>query len=158
MECNQIPPVELWGEDQAKREVYRRHLRSCLACKRRVFAGAPDELLFDFKEEPLAEEFWTGFWDSLEKKLPDRQTDRPSRRNPYRFARWAAVFAAALLIALFSRNLPRDAPQQKVTRQSLKREELPLIEDVKNPNAKYYIIQSGEKENIIMVYDPDMEL
>lgn len=160
MECSQIPPAILWGEDPEKREVYRRHLRSCLACRRRVLAQAPDELLFELQSSTLPQEFWTGFWESLEKKLHEREVIAPAASS-YRFIRWAAVLAVALLVALFSQTLPQSSPivqKSGVLLQQANAEEYPIIEDVQNPKATYYIIQAGANEKIIMLYDPDMEL
>ncbi len=115
MECSQIPTADRWDEQPELREEYRRHLRSCLACRRRAFGQAPDALLFELRDSTLPEGFWTGFWESLEKKLPDSRAVEPYPASPFphhasRVFRWAAVAALAALLALASRNIPQNTP------------------------------------------------
>jgi hypothetical protein len=159
MQCSQIPTADRWDEQPDLREDYRRHLRSCLACRRRTFAQAPDALLFELRDSSLPEGFWTGFWESLEKKLPDSRVTEPVGSS-YRIFRWAAVAALAAFLAVTSRNIPRNTPLVPVSQihPLLNRVEYPVVEDVQSPKATYYIFQSDPNQKIIMVYDPDMEL
>lgn len=159
MECSQIPTADRWDDQPDLREEYRRHLRSCLACRRRAFAQAPDALLYELRDLTLPEGFWTGFWESLDKKLPDSRAVEPVRSS-YRILRWAAVAALAAFLAVASRNIPPSHPLAPASqiRPPLSRVEYPLVEDVQSPKATYYIFQSDLNQKIIMVYDPDIEL
>ena len=54
MECSRIPAADKWDELPPQQlEQCRLHVRSCGACRRRVLAEAPEQLLFDLG--PLAE-------------------------------------------------------------------------------------------------------
>lgn len=159
MDCSQIPTADRWDENPDQREEYRRHLRSCLACRRRAFAQAPDALLFELQDSTLPEGFWTGFWESLEKKLPEPAAPEPARLS-YRLFRWAAVAVFGAFLAVASRNIPGNTSMTSASdfHPPVTRVEYPVIEDVQNPKATYFIFQSEPNQKIIMVYDPDMEL
>lgn len=163
MECSRIPAANLWGElAQPQLDEICRHLRSCLACQRRAFAQAPDQLLFLLREEEMPSDFWSGFWESLEKKLPDREP-QPSALGFAPVLRWAAVFVIGVFLVSFSRTLPKQtenpARQNPVVEQSIASEaEFPIIEASQDSKAKYYIIQSPGNAKIVMMYDPDLQL
>lgn len=153
MLCNQLPPHERW-EDASESQLreYRAHLRSCLACRRRIFSEAPDELLFELSDDSLPDDFWIGFWPSLQPRL----SRKPQRVSAIRVIRWAAVFVLALILAVYSgrhSTVPQPAkPLPAVTH------EYPLIEDVQNPDATYYIFQSDGGQKIVLFFDPKAEL
>jgi hypothetical protein len=175
MECRHIPAAEIWDSfsDQQIRE-FRNHLRSCLACRRRILASAPDLLLDELQSEPMPEEFWLGFWDSLERRLPDRAPRERNRLPLMPVARWAAVCAVTALLVLFSQHLsespssPRGGRSARPTTSYSSPSSLvpqpdsssayPLIEEVQNPKATYYIIQAANDQKIVMMFDPDMDL
>jgi len=163
MECNLIPAPEIWDQLEAEQlKRCRLHIQYCPACRARLLKEAPDQLLFDIQIEPLPEDFWLGFWNSVDQKR--RVVERTS---PYHPIRWAAVFILGLLILFYGRPL-RDEGGADVSAQisragspQLQRTDLPsypVIENLGNPDARYYIFQSGEQEKIVMVFDPDMEL
>jgi hypothetical protein len=165
MECNQIPASEQWNEASAKQiQEYRNHLKFCLACRRRVFNESPEQLLFELKGEPMPDDFWIGFWDSIDNKLtPDRQRYHLPLLP---VARWAAVLIVALLLALYQNHLP-ESPSYEITRGgsqirpfdlSTQASHYPLIEEVQDPGSTYYIFESAADEKIVMIYDPDIEL
>jgi hypothetical protein len=163
MECSRIPAASLWGElPEAQLDEICRHLKSCLACQRRAFAQAPDQLLFLLREEEMPTDFWSGFWESLEKKLPHREPQQPVL-GIARVLRWAAVFVIGVFLISFSRTLPKQtenasrrnpAVEQSIVSES----EFPIIEATQDSKAKYYIIQSPGNEKIVMMYDPDLQL
>jgi len=166
MECKRIPAPEIW--DQAEPEqlrTYRLHIQYCRACRARVLKEAPDLLLFDLQTNPLPEDFWLGFWSSVAKKR------RVEKRHsfPYHPIRWAAVFLIGFLILLYGRDLRETGSGADLSSTKISRvgspipgqsevPSYPVIEDIGNPDARYYIFQSGEQEKIVMVFDPDMEL
>jgi hypothetical protein len=150
MECEHLPTPQNW--DRATREeltAYRIHVRFCASCRARVLKEAPDQLLFDLQEEPLPQDFWLGFWNSVDRKRGNTHTVTTT----YRAFRWAAVFLFGALIFLYGQNLHEVAPVRQVERESY-----PVIESLQNPEARYYIFQSGNRQKIVMVFDPDMEL
>jgi hypothetical protein len=164
MECNRIPSPETW--DQLEPELlrsYRLHIQYCAACRARVLKEAPDQLLFDIQIESQPEDFWLGFWPSVDQKR------RIVKRNfPYQPIRWVAVFVIGLLILFYGQPLREEGAAvissaqisraaHLVTEQS-ELPSFPVIENLENPDARYYIFQSGEQEKIVMVFDPDMEL
>lgn len=160
MKCNQIPQDTRW-EDLSPRQLqaHRAHLESCDACRQRISSEAPEQLLFELQNPELPEDFWLGFWDSLEKKL------EPSVEIPVPFfmpiVRWAAVFVVILILALYSRRIDEPIPANTATavpRLAPDSSGYPLIEDVQNPKVRYYIFQPKGNENIVMMFDPDMEL
>lgn len=160
MKCNEIPSGTEWENLTSRQlELYRGHLESCPACRKRVFSQAPEQLLFELQDPELPEEFWFGFWDSLEKKLePDTL---PSVSIYFRYARWAAVFVVVLILSLYSRGIqePQPAPYTLATsKQTVDLSGYPLVEEVQNPKVRYYIFQPKGNENIVMMFDPDMEL
>jgi hypothetical protein len=166
MECNRIPAPELWDQLEPKElESYRLHIQYCAGCRARVLNQAPDQLLYDIQIEPLPDDFWLGFWDSVNQK----RWIRWSRPSAIRASlRKAAVFIIGLLILLYGRPIREESGAIVASAQisraanlaSQKRDlpSLPVIENLENPDARYYIFQSGEQEKIVMVFDPDMEL
>ncbi len=69
MECERLPAPRTW--DQATPEDlknYRLHVRYCGSCRARVLSEAPDQLLFDLQCDPLPQDFWLGFWNSVHQK------------------------------------------------------------------------------------------
>lgn len=122
----------------------------------------PEELLFELNDSSLPEDFWIGFWDSLEKKLP---YERPAKRGlVYPITRWAAVFIVACLLVLFHKDLS-ESPSSKRGELNARpfilqagTSNYPIIDDLQNPRATYYIFQPSEDENIVMMFDPDLEL
>jgi hypothetical protein len=160
MDCNQIPTGCDW-EDLSPDQLlaYRIHLKSCGHCKSRVISEAPEQLLFDLEDPHLPEDFWLGFWDSLEKKLSPAEEQNPPLIFPV--VRWAAVFVFVLLLSFYSRTLREpesDGIKTVISKQPAEPSQYPLIEEVQNPNARYYIFQPEGNENIVMMFDPDMEL
>ncbi len=165
MECNRLPAPKIW--DQLEPEALktcRNHIQYCQACRVRVLKEAPDQLLFDLQNDPLPEDFWLGFWNSVDQK---RRVVRPAL--PYPPIRWAAVFLIGILMLLYGQPLRDDggagvssAQISRAANPRFKRSEVagfyPVIEHIENPDARYYIFQSGEQEKIVMVFDPDMEL
>jgi hypothetical protein len=163
MECNRIPSPEIWDQlEPEELKSYRTHIQYCAACRARVLKEAPDQLLFDIQIEPLPDGFWLGFWGSLNQK---RRLAQPSSHAPIR---WAAVFVIGLLILFYGRPLREEGGTVVASAQISRRANLimqknesfslPVIENLENPDARYYIFQSGEQEKIVMVFDPDMEL
>ena len=165
MECSRIPTPKIW--DQLEPEALKKcrlHVQFCQACRARVFREAPDQLLFDLQTEPLPEDFWLGFWHSVKQK---RSLVDPVL--PFHPIRWAAVFLVGFLLLLYGQPLREDggtgvssAQISRVANPRSKHTEVtgsyPVIEYIDNPEARYYIFQSGEQEKIVMVFDPDMEL
>jgi len=164
MDCNELPSPQSWDfEPRSKVAEYRKHLQHCTQCRQIVLREAPDQLLFEMPGDPMPEEFWIGFWDSIEHKIRP-QSSVPSPR--VRFMRWAAVFVVGVLLAIYSKTFSSIAPNPNVLRAGgvLARSyppdsyRYPLVENVQNPKATYYIFQPEGNEKVIMVFDPDMEL
>jgi hypothetical protein len=150
MECEHLPAPQNWDQaTPAQLRAYRIHVQFCAFCRTRVLKEAPDQLLFDLQDEPLPDDFWLGFWSSIHQK---RGITQPVVAR-YRAFRWAAVFLFGSLIFLYGQNLHEIAPVRQVESESY-----PVIESLQNPDARYYIFQSGERQKIVMVFDPDMEL
>jgi hypothetical protein len=105
------------------------------------------------REEPLPDEFWLGFWNSVSQKRGNMAVAAASSRF-ITMIRWAAMFAFAALIVLYGRDLPETAPPGRQAGTEV----YPVIENIENPEARYYIFQSSEQQKIVMVYDPDIEL
>ena len=165
MECNRIPAPQNW--DQLEPEALktcRIHIQYCQACRKRVLKEAPDQLLFDLQNDALPEDFWLGFWNSVDQK---RRVVEPALS--YHPVRWAAVILIGVLLLLYGQPL-RDGGGSGVFSAQISRaanprfnrievaRSYPVIEHIENPDARYYIFQSGEQEKIVMVFDPDMEL
>jgi hypothetical protein len=150
MECEQLPSPENW-DDATEKDLtnYRQHVRFCVSCRSRLLREAPDQLLFDLQAEPLPQDFWLGFWNSVDHK----KEQVPPIAQKYRPFRWAAVFIFGSLIFLYGRNIPEPGPVRQVQNESF-----PVIENLQNPEARYYIFQSGNQQKIVMIIDPDMEL
>ncbi len=154
MDCNRIPSGIQWeilspnqlSECQA-------HLRSCAICRKRVFSQTPELLLFNLQQPELPEDFWLGFWPSLEKKLEPEE--RTAKSYLFPVLRWAAVFVIILILTLYNREIQE--PGEEFSTVSPKQLPdsfaYPLIEEVQNPNARYYIFQPEGNENFVMVFD-----
>lgn len=162
MECNRIQPGIDWEALSPEQSLqFRNHLKTCAICRRHVFSEAPERMLFEIQDPELPEDFWLGFWDSLEKRLDDPQPE--NRPNPaFSIARWAAVLVFALILALYSRKVQEPVPIASNTGipnpAADSSSVYPLVEEVQNPNTRYYIFQPKGNENIVMMFDPDMEL
>lgn len=157
MDCGRIPAADRWEKaSSAQLEAYQAHLRECGSCRERVFLEAPEHLLFQLSNFALPEDFWLGFWPSLQKKLDSRGANVLSVGA--RVLRWAAVFGFAVVLVFFSRNLPAPKISKSGPSGLVKEIGYPLVEEVQNPKATYYIFQSGSNEKIVMVIDPDMDL
>ena len=159
MECEQLPNPQSWdeaGPDKIKE--FRSHIQFCSSCRARVLAEAPDQLLFDLSIPSLPQDFWFGFWNSLQHKHVTSFS--PSRRLPP--VRWAAVFVIGISVLLYGpeRNRTELVPVARVEVKTTEKEleSYPVIENIQNPDARYYIFQSGKEEKIVMVFDPSMEL
>jgi len=155
MECSRIPAAEEWEQFSAQQQdLFREHLEYCSNCRKRFAQESPEKLLFQISEAPMPEDFWIGFWDSLHIKL----FSKPARRLSLPLLRWAAVFVAGLFLVIYSHHFPsrpleaRRAPALPETFQ------YPLVEEVRNPKATYYIFQPSGNEKIVMIVDPDLEL
>lgn len=160
MECSRIPAADKWELATSRQlEQYRNHVRFCQTCRRRVFSEAPEQLLIELQGAELPEDFWLGFWDSLGKKL---MAEKPLQLNraPVRMLRWAAVFFFAVLLVIISHRLPEAPSRVGVETRPYVPDtyRYPLIEEVQNPKAIYYIFQAGTNEKVVMVFDPEMEL
>jgi hypothetical protein len=164
MQCKLIPSPEIWDQLEPEQlKSYRLHVQCCAACRARVLKEAPDQLLFDIQIEPLPEDFWFGFWPSV-----DQKRKVVKRTFHYHPVRWAAVFIIGLLILFYGRPIREDGgagvSSAQISRaagphfQMSDVRSYPVIENLENPDARYYIFQSGEQEKIVMVFDPDMEL
>jgi hypothetical protein len=168
MDCNRIPNAKYWKQASVQQlQEYRRHAKMCFACRRRVLSEAPEQLLAELDGPPMPDEFWLGFWDSLEPKLP-RMQEAPQVVAPRwaRMVRWAAVCAAMAWLVIITQNLP-ESPSYEINRRVLtvrpvdslqNSTEYPLIESVGDPAAHYYIFQAGEDSKIVMIINPDMDL
>ena len=110
MKCNRIQPGIDWEALSLEQSLqFQNHLKTCPSCRRRVFSEAPERMLFELQDPELPEDFWLGFWDSLEKRLDDSQPEK--RPNPvFPIARWAAVLVFALIVALYSRRVQEPVP------------------------------------------------
>lgn len=167
MDCKRIPSAKFWDQCSVQMvQEYRRHAKSCFACRRQILAEAPDQLLPELDGPAMPDEFWIGFWDSLEKKLPAEQEATPAPRWAKVIRRAAAVAVLATL-AILNQKLP-ESPSYEINRgvrhvrpvDFLPAASYPLIEDVQNQNpaAHYYIIQAGQDQKIVMIINPDMEM
>ncbi len=140
--------------------MYRDHLRFCASCRQRILHESPDQLLFQMDESELPDDFWIGFWDSLQTKLGGQ--GQPLQYLSSVFTRWAAVAACAAILLLYGRSL-RDVPVAPADKgspsiQASTARGYPLIEDVKSAGITCYILQTSGDEKIVMMFDPDMEL
>ncbi len=160
MKCNEIPSGTQWENLSSRQlDLYRAHLESCPGCRTRVFSEAPEQFLFELQDPAIPEEFWLGFWDSLERKLDPAEP--PSVSIYFRYVRWAAVFVFVLILSLYSRGIQEPVPApntQAISMQTVDLSGYPLVEEVQNPKVRYYIFQPKGNENIVMMFDPDMEL
>jgi hypothetical protein len=153
MECDQIPAPLLWDEAGPEAlQKYCLHAQFCEACRARVLREAPDQLLFDVQRPTLPDDFWFGFWQSIEKKI-STPISKSARPGITKWIRWTAVFLFGLLIVLYGRDLPEE---RQVSIKKI--EAYPLIEDLENPGARYYIFQTRDAEKIVMVFDPSVDL
>jgi hypothetical protein len=170
MDCNRIPNAENWDDASAQQlNEYRSHIKFCLACRRRVFSESPIPLLSELKGEPMPDEFWIGFWDSLENKLPP--ADKRYHLPLLPVVRWAAALIVALLLALYQNKLP-ESPSYEISRGGspirpfdLSKDTLakdpslyPLVEEVKEPGSTYAIFEADHDQKIVMIFNPDIEL
>jgi len=119
MDCDRIPAPDLWeDETPLNLKEYHLHIQFCSSCRERVLKEAPEKLLFDLSEDSLPEEFWLGFWDSVDRKRTQPQRRREAekiynsstRRLPGRalfFLRWVAVVIFGTFIILYSQTFPQ---------------------------------------------------
>lgn len=175
MDCSELTTPQNWdSEPRSKVAEYRKHLQHCTQCRQVVLREAPDQLLFEMQGDPMPDEFWIGFWPSIEHKISGAGV--PARRghgyprhenlSPVRLMRWAAVFVVGVMLALYSKTFSQVAPNPNILRaggvvvRSYPPDSYryPLVEAVQNPKATYYIFQPEGNEKVIMVFDPDMEL
>lgn len=168
MDCNRIPAPDLWDDEPAENLAqYRIHLQFCSACRARVLNEAPEKLLFDLQEDNLPEDFWLGFWNSVDRKQKQPQSHRDAEenlssaslrlrggiQNPYSIIRWAAVLVFGSMILLYGRTFPEPEPVRQ-----FRSGDYPVIESIGNPDARYYILQTSKEQKVVMVFDPGMEL
>jgi hypothetical protein len=159
MECSLIQAALDWDRlPQSVREEYQNHLRACLACRKRVSREAPEKLLFELGDLDLPDDFWLGFWDSLHPKL--EQQPRDDSRIRFSLVRWAAVLAVAASLISFQHTVLKsdDPARPSLVLPMQETHHYPLIEQIDNPKAKYYIFQPDRNEKIVMILDPDIEL
>lgn len=155
MECSRIPAADDWDQFSAEQqESFQHHLEYCSSCRARIFTGAPEKLLFELQGPAMPEEFWIGFWDSLYLKL----SSRPAKNYLLPMLRWTAVFAVGVMIVLYSHTLPRPLLRAQTHRSLPDSYRYPLVEEVRNPKATYYIFQPSGDEKIVIIVDPDLEL
>lgn len=166
MDCSRIPSAKFWNQYSVQLvQEYRSHAKFCFACRKRILSEAPDQLLAELDGPPMPEEFWIGFWDSLEKKLPAAQETAVSFQRLTKLIRRVAVVAAVVWLAIINQNLP-ESPSYEINRgvrhvrpvDFLPASDYPLIEDMQNPAAHYYIFQAGHDQKIVMIINPDMEM
>jgi hypothetical protein len=166
MDCNRIPSAQRWDEASVQQlEQYRNHIKFCLACRRRVINEAPNLLLHELKGDPMPDEFWIGFWESLETKLTPVQEKR-YHLPLLPVVRWAAALIVALLLALYENKLP-ESPSYEITRGGpqvrpfdsfTEISTYPLIEEVQEPGSTYAIFEAAGDQKIVMIFNPDIEL
>jgi len=153
MDCSRIPPSRFWDEEAPEKlHAYRLHIQFCSHCRADVLKNSPEQLLFELRDEPMPEEFWLGFWDSVSRK---RKTQTRNALKTSRIAvtvRWIAVLIVGLAIGLYGRSLPES---ERSTHELTS--DYPVIENLKNPQARYYIFQTS-RQKVIMVFDPEIEL
>ena len=151
MDCSQIPAPELWDDASAENlKAYRNHLRYCRKCRENTLKISPEKLLFQLSDDPMPEEFWLGFWDSVSRK----KQIVPHQRFPIvRVAlRWTAVLIVGFVVAFYGRSFPdKEQTRSNVT------SDYPVIENLRNPQARYYIFQTNGQK-VVMVFDPEVEL
>jgi hypothetical protein len=133
MDCDRIPAPDLWDNQSSQNlKEYRLHIQFCSACRDRVLNEAPEKLLFDLSEEPLPEEFWLGFWDSVARKRTQPQSRRVAEKldqnsaplrlsgRAYPILRWVGVILFGSFILLYGRALPEPNATQHLASLSLK--------------------------------------
>src|SRR5262249_34468091 len=168
-----LPPSQSWDfEPSSKVAEYRKHLQHCSDCRLRVLREAPDQLLFELHSDPMPEEFWIGFWDSIRSKISVARASVPAAgrdarpTSSMRLVRWAAVLILGVMLAIYSKTFSNIAPNPNILRaggvavRSYPPDSYryPLVEEVQNPKVTYYIFQPEGNEKVIMVFNPDMEL
>jgi hypothetical protein len=167
MDCKRIPSAERWDEASVQQlEQYRNHIKVCLACRRRVYKESPDQLLQELNGGAMPEEFWIGFWESLENKLTPVQEKR-YHLPLLPVVRWAAALIVVLLLALYENKLP-ESPSYEISRGGsqvrpfdsihIDPSPYPLIEEVQEPGSTYAIFEAAGDQKIVMIFNPDIEL
>src|SRR5207249_7935961 len=104
-------------------------------------------LLFQISDLPMPEDFWIGFWDSLYIKL----FSNPAHHFSLPMLRWAAVFVVGLFLVIYSHHLPTHPLQARRSPALPETYQYPLVEEVRNPKATYYIFQPSGNEKIVMI-------
>ena len=169
MDCSRIPSAKFWSQSSVQTGAGVPAPCEVLLRLSRTDPGeAPDQLLAELDGPPMPEEFWIGFWDSLEKKLPAAQETAAPIQRLTKLIRRAAVVAAVVWLAIINQKLP-ESPSYEINRgvrhvrpvdflPSSPSSSYPLIEDMQNPAARYYIFQAGHDQKIVMIINPDMEM
>jgi hypothetical protein len=112
MDCDRIPAPNLWDDETpiALKE-YRLHIQYCAVCRERVLKEAPEKLLFQLNEDPLPEEFWLGFWDSVDRKRNHLAGAQGREDAGVTFLmRWMAVILFGTFLILYGRTLSENNP------------------------------------------------
>ncbi len=166
MDCKHVPNSERWDEASVQLlDEYRNHIKFCLACRRRVLKESPASLLHGLKGGAMPEDFWIGFWESLENRIT------PVKERRYHLpllpvVRWAAALIVVLLLALYENKLP-ESPSYEITRGGSQVRPFdsvtdistyPLIEEVQEPGSTYAIFEAAGDQKIVMIFNPDIEL
>jgi hypothetical protein len=153
MDCNRLPEPQFWDEESAENlRDYRSHIQLCSECRAHVLKNAPEQVLFDLQDESMPDEFWLGFWDSVSRKRRMQAQRLPVSGRIVAAVRWAAVLILGLAIVFYGRSLPDgERPASALT------SDYPVIENLQNPQARYYIFQTSNQK-VVMVIDPDLEL
>ena len=161
MECidieKSIKNNEQWDEVFA-------HIQACAACKKKYLTEEPHALLKAYASVEAGNDFWNQQRNSIMAGVHNE-----TRRHAHRWIKYAAaiIVPAALVIFVFEKTkinpvsppIVLKQPDKPLAVETKKQDvQYPLIDELKNPDARYYKIQLDNKTQLVMIVDAKMDI
>jgi hypothetical protein len=158
MECKQIE--QLIEKNEQWNEVFT-HIQGCPECAAKYLVREPHLLMKSCAVPELPEEFWIQQRATI---IAEVQKDTGRRRFAWLKYAAAILVPAAIVLISYNRNNqnptiaePRP-PEPQVITMPQPVHQYPLIDEIKNPGARYYKIQLDNKTQLVMIVDSKMDI
>jgi hypothetical protein len=158
MECKQIE--QLITKNEQWNDVFT-HIQGCPECAGKYLVAAPHLLMKSCAVVELPEEYWV-----RQRAAIVAEIQKSAGRKIFTWLKYAAAIVVPVAIVLFAYNRNNQnptiaepqPPRPQIITMPQTAHQYPLIDEIKNPGARYYKIQLDNKTQLVMIVDSKMDI